>query len=388
MNQNELGARIAKGEDLHTEFKEYPVDADDLASSIVAFANTDGGQLILGVADDRTVKGVGNADAAAQRVDQIAFNNCEPPVTVIQEVIAHSPDTSVLVVNIPKGEQRPYRTNRGRYYIRTTSGRRLASREELLRLFQATESLYYDETPILRARLADVDTYAFNHFLQEAYGRALDKWDIPLETLLRNWNLMRGDHPTFACILFFGRRPQEFLPNAFVTAARIPGVDLSFAPIDQKRLEGPMLTMYDDAVRFLRLHLRSAHIIQGFEPETFPELPEDVLREAVVNALAHRDYTVQGPIRLFVFDDRVEVRSPGRLPNTVTIEAMRLGAAHILRNPTIYALFNRLGRVTDIGSGVFRMVQRVRKMTGKEVGLREEGEEFVVILPRTQTMPI
>jgi len=382
MNLQELRLRIAKWEDLHTEFKEYPVDSDDLVSSIVALANTDGGQLILGVTKDRAIRGVGDADLAAQRIDQIAFNNCEPPITVIQEVIVAEPNRNVLVVNIPKGDQRPYRTNPGLYYVRTSSGRRHASREELLRLFQTTESLYYDETPVLRTRLSDVDTHAFERFSREAYGRALADWEIPLETLLRNWNLLRGEHPTLACMIFFSRQPQDFLPNAFVTAARIPGRDLTPAPSDQKRLDGPMLVMFDDAVRFLRLHLKSPHVIQGFAPETHPELPEEALREAVLNALAHRDYTVQGPIRLFIFDDRVEVRSPGRLPNTVTIEAMRLGAAHILRNPTMYALLNRLGRVTDIGSGVFRMIQRVRKATGKDVGLEHQGPEFVVTLPR------
>ena len=98
--------------------------------------------------------------------------------------------------------------------------------------------------------------------------------------------------------------------------------------------------------------------------------------------MAHRDYTVPSPVRLLVFDDRVEVRTPGQLPNTVTVEAMRLGAAHILRNPTIYTLLARLGFVTGIGSGVFRLIQAVREATGREAQLVPLATEFVVTLPR------
>ena len=140
--------------------------------------------------------------------------------------------------------------------------------------------------------------------------------------------------------------------------------------------------MLEDAARFLRIHLRTAHRIQGFEPEVYPELPEEALREVLVNALAHRDYTVPAPVRIFIFDDRVEVRTPGGLPNTVTIEAIRLGAIHVLRNPTIYTLLGRLGLITGIGTGIYRTIQQVRKFAQKDPALFLEGNEFVVSLPR------
>ena len=160
--------------------------------------------------------------------------------------------------------------------------------------------------------------------------------------------------------------------------------DLSAAPSDTEQIQGPLPTLLDDAVRFLRAHLLTPHRIQGFEPEAYPELPEDALRETLVNALAHRDYTIPAPVRLFIFDDRVEVRTPGGLPNSVTIEAIKLGAAHVLRNPTLYTLFSRLGLVTGIGSGVFRTIQWVREATGKEPAIFQEGNELVVSLPRGQ----
>jgi ATP-dependent DNA helicase RecG len=388
MNRAELQRRLHKWEDLHTEFKEWPVQADDLAASLIAFATTDGGQLILGVAEDRRIHGVADADAVMQKVDQVAYQNCEPPLVIVQETVAAESGAVVVVVNVPKGDQRPYRTSRGVHYIRTTSGRRRASRQELLRLFQAAESLFYDETTLTAATLADLDLPLFDRLTQTAYPGAASARGMGHERLLLNLRLARevdgAVHPTVTALLFFGREPQVFLPQAHIVAARLPGSDLAAPPSDSKRLDGTLLAILENAVRFLDIHLLTRHRIQGFEPETFPELPKEALREVLVNALAHRDYTVMAPIRLFVFDDRVDVRTPGGLPNTVTIEAMKLSAVHVLRNPSIYLLFDRLGMVTGIGSGVYRTIQLVRQATGREPDLYLEGNEMVVSLPRVR----
>lgn len=382
MDLAELRERIAKWEDLHTEFKEWPAHPDDIAAGVVAFANTDGGQLIFGVANDHSIRGVGDIDSGMRQIDNVAVHNCKPPITVILEVLRPEGEKSVLVLNIPKGDQRPYCTNRGVYFIRSSSGRKHASREELLRLFQASESLYYDETQVGRASVGDLDPDALDHFLRQVFGKGLREQQVTYESLLKNLGLVRNVHPTVAGMLFFGQRPQEFLPYAQINAARIPGHDLSKAPSDRKDFGGRVPSIIEDAARFLQIHLTSRHDIRGFEPEIEEELPIVALREVVVNAVAHRDYTVQAPIRLLIFDDRVEVRTPGRLPNTVSVEAMRLGAAHVVRNPIVYTLCARLGLVTGIGSGVFRLIQAVRETMGKEPDLLALESEFVVVLPR------
>lgn len=386
-----LQERISRWEDLHTEFKEWPIHPDDLAAALVAFANTDGGQLVLGVARDGQIVGVDDLDRAMQRVDQVAYQNCEPPLTVIQETVQAPGGSAALIVNIPKGDQRPYRTNTGVYFIRTASGRRRASRQELLRLFQASESLYYDEMLMWRASLRDVDMSAFERYVEQVYQRTLDEFDMTPERLLRNLSLVKEQdgqlYPTVGCLLFFGREPQRYLPQARVVLARIAGDDLAAPPSDVKTLDGSLPAMLDDAARFLRIHLRVSHRIVGFEPEARPELPEAALREVLVNALAHRDYTIAAPVRVFVYDETVEVRAPGALPNSVTIEAIKLRAAHVLRNPTIYTLFSNLGLVTGVGSGVYRAIQLVRQATGQELSLYHQGNEFVVSLPRPKQDP-
>ncbi len=381
MDWPELQRRVERGEDLHTEFQQMRIHPDDLAASLVAFANTDGGQIIFGVTDQRQILGVENPDELLRLVDNVALNNCEPPLTVVQETV-QTPYGAVVVVHVPKGDQRPYRTNRGDFFIRTTTGRRRASRQELLRLFQTAESLFYEETLILRAGWEDIDVGAFTRFCAQALGETQAEPDV----LLANWRLLRErqgrKYPTIAALLLFGREPQEYLPYAYITAARIPGRDTWGEPSDRKRIDGTLFQMLEDAARFLNIHLRTAHRIQGFEPETYPELPEKALREVVVNALVHRDYTIHAPIRLFITDDRVEVRSPGLLPNTVTVEMIKAGLAHVLRNPLLYSFFVRAGFVTDTGNGFRRAMLLVKKAVGREPDIREEGNETVVVLPR------
>lgn len=312
MTLTEFHALLAQGETLHTEFKQWPLHPDDLAATITAFANTDGGRILLGVDDQGRVVGIveSDRDLVAQTVDNVAFQNIQPPVTVVRETVLDAQGKRVLVAQVPKGSQRPYRTDRGVYSVRTASGRRQASREELLRLFQASESLYYDETPVLATSPADIEAQAQDDLLEMAGQRGLDIATIAPHRVLVNWKLLsRGNGRvslTVAGVLFLARNPQRWLPTAYVSALRIPGTDISVAPSGQKRVEGRLLAVLEDAKRLLDLHLRRPHRIQGLEPEVTPELPGEVLREALVNAVAHRNYTIAAPKK--ADDDRGESR--------------------------------------------------------------------------------
>lgn len=386
MNWQELQERVAQGEDLYTEFKEWPVRPQDLAAAFVAFANTHGGQLILGVRDrDRALVGVSSPDEARQQLDNIAYNNCEPPLTILSETITAPDEQPIVVINIPRGDLRPYRTSSGIYYVRVASGRRQASRQELLRLFQSGERLYYDETVVPRATLADLDKNAIQNFFAETQGASWESVGLTYKRVLVNLKIAQNGsgvlQPTLAGTLFFAQRPQFFVPYAYLSALRIPGTTLANDPADQKKIEGTIPEILEDSLRFLYIHLPVPHRIQGLEPEAKTEFPAVALRELLLNAFAHRDYTIQGPIRLLIFDDRLEIRSPGGLPNSITLESLRYGV-HVLRNPIIYNFLLRLGYVTDAGSGILRAIARVREATGHEPTWTIEGNEVVVRLLR------
>jgi len=376
MSPDELRERILRWEDPHTDFKRTVDSKEELAKDLVCFANSDGGQLVAGVAPDRTITGVDDPDALMLLIDDVAFQRCRPPVTALPEVVLLD-GMSVVVVNVAKGDQRPYATSSGRYYVRGGARCRQASREELLRLFQASRSLYYDELALRALDLTDLDLDAVGRHIA-AVG--LEDADDPT-TLLRNWRLYDGEHPTVAGVVVFGRKPQEVLEASKVVAAAVSGVDIGNDLLDRTDLRGGLFAVVQQVEAFLQLHLRTAHEIVGFEPERRPEIPPAALREAVVNALVHRDYSIPGPTRVFVLADRVEVRSPGRPPNTVDADAMRAGI-HVTRNPHIYSRIAEAELATRAGTGIRRISRLLREHGGGELGIMISDAEVVLTLPR------
>lgn len=377
MTPDELRERIARWEDPHTDFKEHATDNSELAKDLVCFANSDGGQLIVGVSKDRTVVGVADTDALMLRIDDVAFNRCAPPVTAVPETVVLD-DKRVLVVNVAKGDQRPYATNSGRYFVRSGARCRQASREELLRLFQASTALFYDEQPLRRYDIGELNLDAVDRYLTDT-GRDALREDA--ERVLRAWRLLDDDTPTVAGVVLFGRQPQRLLESAGVVVGRIVGSDIGGDFLDRKDISGDLQSVLASIETFLQLHLRTKHEVHGFAPERHEEIPTTALREAVVNALAHRDYTVPGPVRVLVFDDRVEIRSPGRPPNTIDEAAMRAGA-HVPRNPHIYSRIADLGLVTRVGSGIPRISKQLHEATGAELGIAISDALTTLTLPR------
>jgi len=382
MDKLEIQERILKGENLHTEFKESLPDNETIAKSIVCFANTDGGKLIIGISNSGDIVGVEDLDEAVRKIDDVAFNRCEPPISILPETVDMDGEI-VLIINIPKGEQRPYRTKSGKYYIRSGNRCRQASWQEVRRLYQTSESIYYDETPISKAPLGSLDMDYFRYFLEKHLD--ISPEESLIESYLENLKVItHNKKPTLAGILFFGDNPQRFIPYAKIIAAYIPGTDISIPPADKKDLDGKIPDILENSSKFLGLYIKEKHRIKDFEAELYPEIPNKVFREGIVNAIAHRDYTINAPIRLFIFEDRIEIRTPGRLPNTVTIESMKIAGCHVLRNPTLYNLLYKVGMVTDIGSGVYRMIKTIRERLNKEIKLNVTETEFVLSIPRMQ----
>jgi len=381
MTPDELRARILRWEGPHTEFKESIRSNLDLAERLVCFANSDGGQLVVGVAKDRTVVGVADTDALMLRVDDVAFNSCTPPVTVVPETVVLD-GSQVVVLNVPKGDQRPYATRSGQYYVRSGARCRQASSAELLRLFQASKALFYDEQVMPRFDLTDLDLDAVVRYADDT-GRDDIGEDLP--RLLHAWRLVEGDSPTVGGMLLFGRRPQAALESARVVVGAVAGDDIGGDFIDRKDLEGSLFDLIAGIASFLNVHLRTAHQIRGFAPERREEIPSTALREAVVNALVHRDYTIPGATRVFVLSDRVEVRSPGRTPNSVDAEAMRAGV-HVTRNPHIYSRVADLQLATRAGSGIRRIARLLREHSGAELGIAISDAEVMLTLPRPRTV--
>ncbi|MHC2993965.1 MAG: putative DNA binding domain-containing protein [Candidatus Atribacteria bacterium] len=380
MNKIELLEIVKKGEDSYTEFKEERAHSDQLAAEIVAFANTEGGNLIIGVSDNGEIIGIINPDKEMQRIDNICINNCEPTIyTTIEKLIVD--DKKILIVKIPKGTQRPYRTNRGIHYIRTASGKRIASSGELRLIHQASGAIYYDELPVPNTSIEDTDLEYFEEFLKKSLGGGIENFGIKTVDLLKNMKILTSYESdtvtTTGGLLFFGKHPEHHLPYCKVTIVRFPGNDIG-EKFEKKDIEGKLIEQIEGTERVLKEYLRSETKIEGFEKEEpLFEIPVESLREAVINAIAHRNYQLPSQVRIFIFDDRIEIKSPGKLPNTVTVENIKLGFP-LHRNPLIVSFLAKEHRMTEIGTGIPRMIRLLKEHTGREPDFEERDQEFIV----------
>ena len=227
--------------------------------------------------------------------------------------------------------------------------------------------------------ITGIDIQAFDDFLNLAYGYPT-RTAAERSRLLNNLKAMHGEALTVAGLLFFGERPQDHLPTARMDFAR--GTTAGEMILDHKTLNGQLSQQLFGMEDLLRLHLSNKGNIRAFEPETRYEMPLEMLREVLVNALVHRDYSLSAPIRILMFDDRLEVHSPGCLPNSVTVENIRAGI-HVERNPILLSLMAKLGLMTRLGTGILRILRLASEAKLPPPDLVETQTEFVVTMYRT-----
>lgn len=377
----EVQQQAAAGEDSYTEFKATLEHPDRIAAEIVALANAEGGKIFFGVDDRGNIVGLTDPQKAERTLINICRQNCIPAVHPLIELVEVN-GKIVLVLEV-RGPDRPYKTNKGVYHIRVGSTKREATQRELMRIFQRAGAIYYEEQPVLGTGLDDLDLPFFESYYQKQFEGTLEESDVALPVLLKNMKLLAEQDGTLlltvAGLLLFGKDPQRYLPYTRLSAVRFAGTEISEQMDDRKEITGKLSDIIDQAQSFIRRNTRVAARIEGFKREDLPQYDEIALREAVVNAVAHRDYSITGSqVRLFIFDDRLEVRSPGRLPNTVTLENIKVGV-HAERNPRLCTVLTHLGYMSDIGTGIPRLIIRLtKKLSGREPEFEMIDEEFRV----------
>lgn len=403
MNRTELMERIRNGEDSTLEFKRADVRNDEVAKELVAFLNLEGGIVLLGVEDDGTVSGTTRSHLE-EWISDLCRVKIEPPVIpVLSWTKDAEPGRHVLAVRVSLGPNKPYarvHNNRKTYYIRVGKTTREASREELERMFQASGRLHYGLKPVPGADFGALDLRRLKDYFVRVTNGAVPKDDDVLgwETLLRNLDLMTtaaaGQHvATVDGLLLFGRVPGRFLPQSGVRAVCYPGVEPDYATRADEDLRGvltPLGTadgsigesgLVDRAWDFVRRNTQPAARLEGLRRVDRWDVPENVVREAVVNALVHRDYSIAGTdVMLAIYADRIEIESPGRLPNTVTVEGMKSGLRYA-RNQALVNVMRDYGYVDARGMGVRnKIIPGMREHNGTEPDLIEKEHRFIVRL--------
>jgi ATP-dependent DNA helicase RecG len=381
MGPDEIKEIIKNGENLYIEFKEEGIKAKDLAEEIVAFANSDGGTILIGVDDYGNIKGVSDT-LIEEKIMNICRNNCIPNITPGFESINIDGKT-IAIVTLHKGLNKPYYTTDHKYYIRVGTTKRIASREELLRLFEANGALHFDISPVEGTSINDLNLDVIReYFLKYNAFDLNDESKEATKRILLNADIMIEANDKALCtvggLMVFGKNPEQRLPQNGVSFAHFKGTEIINELIDKKVIIGRIQDIADQLIVIMKNNMKSPSVINGLKREENEEYPLLVLREAIVNTLVHRNYSINGSkIRVFMFDDRIEFHSPGRLPNTVTIEKMKIGVSYA-RNPFLVKYMENLRYIDQLGRGIPMILKSMKDIGAKEPFLQELGEEFIL----------
>jgi ATP-dependent DNA helicase RecG len=358
MSFNELLARVTRGEDSTTQFKVDVRNGDSLASELAAFANAEGGTIFIGVADNGTTPGLSREDVS--RVNQLIANAVSQlvrsPLAVQTQNVQLPNKRLVILLTVPKGIDKPYFDKNGVIWLKCGADkRRINSKEELRRFFQVADQFHADELPT-KAGPDKLDGERFGDFLRTVFKQEYPKAKADRLQLLQNMNLATDQGVlNLAGVLLFAKDPERIKPSFVVKAVAFPGTTVATSVYDDSEdFSGPLPVLFQEAMAFIKRNLRKVQAGRGVNAPGTPEIPLLVFEELLVNALIHRDYLIEAPIRLFVFSDRIEIISPGHLPNHLTVEKIRAGNSNI-RNP-ILASFVAKGLLPyhGIGSGIKR----------------------------------
>ena len=403
MNRTELIDVIRNGESSGVELKRDDISAQRLAAEMASLLNLQGGHILLGVEDDRTVSGLTRDRAEAEEwVMEVARTHVQPAAIPYWETIEWDETRVVGIVSLPRdAPDKPYKAKRGSAWVtkvRAGATTRDASREEE-RLYQQSGRLQYGLKPVMGSGFESFDRRRLRDYFVRVIGGDVpddedtDEW----ETLLSNLDLATTSGGRLAAtidgMLLFGQDPKRSLPQSGIRAICYQGDDPDYATRADEDLKGPMVPLLsqdgtivepglaDQAWDFVRRNTLASARIKGVQRVDRWEFPKEVVREAVGNALVHRDYSIVGTdIMLAIYSDRLEMLSPGRLPNTVTPDGMKAGMRYA-RNQNLVNVMRDYGYVDARGMGVRnKIIPGMRDHNDTTPEFIEEEHRFTVRL--------
>ena len=379
METSELLEIIAKDEDSKHQFKANVTNETSLAQEMIAFSNILGGMLIIGASDDGTISGLTREDMGrlSNLVSNAASQQVKPPINPITENLMLD-EGLVMVIYISQGISKPYMDKNGVIWVKSGADKRKATaREEIQRMYQSAGLLHGDEIPVPTMTVSDLDNKSFSTFYEKQYEETLEEQEISLKQIFDNLNLSRDGVLNIAGALLFGKNTALKLPAFIVKCVTYPGTDIdSDEYIDSQDVTGILKDVFDDVLGFILRNVKRKQNDQGINSLGELEIPKIVFEELTTNALIHRDYFISAPIRIFIFSDRIEIISPGHLPNNLTIENIKSGNSNI-RNPILASFATKLLPYRGLGSGIRRALKAHENIEFIE---DRDGNSFKVIV--------
>ena len=368
------------------EFKQEIPRNDQIIKTIIAFCNQKGGRLVIGVKNDRHIIGISEKEInqALEYLDKSIYEATSP--SIIPKIYAQRiGNKSILIVEVFSGMNKPYyRKSEGvskGTYIRIGRNTIKAKEEMITELRWQSSRIDFEKLSIFQAKKQDLDEKKIKYFLINRKNKGASKIT---EDLLESYSLITHEHfkyfPTIAGLLLFGKNPQKHLTEAMIICSQFKGNSgrETIATID---CENTIIEQFEQAYNFILSRLNRSFTIKSAKREEELEIPEVAIREALLNAIVHRNYYHKAPIKIAIYDNRIEIFNPGQLPSPVDITNLRAGITS-LRNPSICKVFREAGYIEKLGTGLITIFDSYEKkgLVSPEI---IDGDFYVkCILPR------
>jgi ATP-dependent DNA helicase RecG len=372
---------IKGGETSHLQLKEDVKNATSIAQEIVAFANSEGGKIIIGVSD-KTGEIIGLAFRDIQRINALLTTASQEHIKSTLNIMTETVEVAgqmLIVATVPEGTNKPYLDKDGHIFIKNGSDKRkVVSNDVLRRLLQSSGNLYAEETPLEQSEIGKhLDKDRFSEFFEKRYGNTPNWGDLP--RILENMRLAKNGKLTLTAALLFGLDVRYLLPSFYISAIWFKGNDMYGSEyLKSENLYGTLKSQFQQGFDFIYAKLEKTQNAQDFNSTGEAEIPKIVINELLINALIHRDYFIKDSIKLLVFDNRIEIRSPGVLPNNLNELQIRYGISK-RRNELISMFSLDVLPYRGIGSGILRALQAYPDI---DFFNDKDAEEFKVVIKR------
>ena len=365
MIPQELQALIALGEGQLIEFKPFGggVSVTSVAETIVAFANAEGGTILIGVEDNRMITGFSPTTENIDRLLNAARDCCRPPVPVKVERVEVNGRTIVAII-VERSTSLHSHVD-GRVILRVGSQDKRLLGDEIFKVASAKTQVSYENDPVPQASWDDLDELVIAEYLRRREERLRERIQLDKIELLRALGLTAAHHerevPNVAAVLLFGRHPDRFIVQSGLVVVRFAGTEPGSGPtglpgyVQREDISGPLVYCVERGWQAVWKEMRKEARITSLVREEIPEYPPFAVREAIINAMAHRDWRVSGlRNQVRMFDDRIEVVSAGNFPGHVTAE--NIVHEQFSRNPKIVKVLYHWNYIEELGIGIDRMI--------------------------------
>ena len=378
--------RHPESESALLEFKREVPKYEQIIKTIIGFCNLKGGRLILGVDDDRTIAGLpeDQINKLLESLDHSIYEACYPPIIPLVSTQVFE-DKTVLIIGVSSGMSKPYfRKSEGiekGTYIRVGRSTVRATPAIIEELKWQSHRIDFEKLPVYNASPDSLDNQLVQNFLDKRKNDGSAKVS---QEVLRSYSLLVEEHsklfPTYAGILNFGKSPQFFLSEAMIIVSHFRGIEGrdAIASID---CEGTLLHQFQQAHHFVLSRLSKSFSITGIIRDEKLEIPEVAFREALINLLIHRNYHIQAPSKISIYDDRIELFSPGDFSGPIEQDQLLKGLTY-LRNPAICKIFREIGLAEKMGTGFINIFKSYEAWELEKPQIIEGANFIKCILPR------